>query len=120
MSSRMVPYRDGDPVPEAAARANDGKAELATELLHFDLEWLARHCEAGRAKYPDVEGRPNWLLGGKPDAEYLNAAMRHLQKHVQGELYDRETGTAHAAAVAWNMLAMLTVNYGNSLRRVDA
>lgn len=94
----------------SALRNNEGKAELA-ELLHFDLRWLADHMAAGRRKYPDTEqGTPNWKLGGKPDAEYLNAAVRHLSALVNGEEFDAELKTHHAAAVAWNMHALLTCN----------
>lgn len=98
--------------PVRAARANTGKPELS-QLLHFRLEAVAAHTSAGRAKYPDVDGVPNWKLGGKPDQEYLDAAVRHLTSCVQGEVYDSETRTFHAAAVAWNMLAMLTLNYAD-------
>lgn len=95
-----------------ATRHNSGKPELS-QLCHFRLDALAAHCTAGRLKYPDVEGIPNWTLGGKPDQEYLDAACRHIVKHVIGEVYDAETGTMHAAAVAWNMLAMITNNYSD-------
>lgn len=105
--------------PTEALRYNEGKPELA-ELFHFDLRWLAAHTAAGRAKYPDAEpGVPNWTLGGKPDAEYLNSAARHLAALVQGEEYDPELGTHHAAAIAWNMLAMLTCNRSFDKERTD-
>tara|TARA_R110000787_G_scaffold211213_1_gene320923 strand:+ start:201 stop:548 length:348 start_codon:yes stop_codon:yes gene_type:complete len=96
---------------QKAARHNEGKPELS-QLLHFKegLEALAEHCAVGRSKYPDVDGVPNWILGGKPDQEYLDAAVRHLAAIVQGEEVDPETGTLHAAAVAWNMLTLMTVN----------
>lgn len=93
-----------------ALRDNSGKPELS-QVLHFDLEWLADHCAAGRAKYPDTSpGVPNWTLGGKPDQEYLDSASRHLAALVRGEEYDSELGTHHAAAITWNMLALLTCN----------
>lgn len=98
------------PAPRVAARNNSGKPELS-QLHHFDLEPLARHCSAGRQKYPDVDGVPNWTLGGKPDSEYLDAAMRHLGHHQRGQFLDAETGTPHLAAVAWNALACLTNNH---------
>lgn len=95
-----------------AERDNEGKPELS-QIFHFEkgMEELAAHCSAGRAKYPDVDGVPNWTLGGKPDQEYLDAATRHLGALVRGETHDPELGTHHAAAVAWNMLALLTLNY---------
>lgn len=92
------------------ARHNTGKPELS-QLNHFRLEALAAHVAAGRDKYPDVDGQPNWKLGGKPDQEYLDAAHRHLTSFVRGEVYDGETGTMHLAAVAWNALACITNNY---------
>ena len=84
-----------------------------SQLFYFKagLEALAAHCSAGRSKYPDVDGRPNWTLGGKPDQEYLDSATRHLASLVRGETHDPETHTLHAAAIAWNMLAMITLNH---------
>ena len=101
-----------------ASRHNEGKPQLS-QLHHFKagLEALAEHCTAGRGKYPDVDGVPNWTLGGKPDSEYLDAAERHLGAIVRGETHDVETGTLHAAAVAWNMLALITLNYEDTQRR---
>lgn len=100
-----------------AARFNEGKPEMS-QVLWFGpaLAALAAHAEAGRAKYPDAvndDGQlvPNWTLAGKPDTEYIDAAVRHLVKLTQGELYDEETGTLHAAAVLWNMAALITCNY---------
>ena len=93
-----------------ALRDNAGKPELS-QVLWFDLRWLADHMAAGRSKYPDSSpGVPNWTLGGKPDQEYLDAASRHLSSLVRGEEYDGETHTHHAAAVMWNMAALLTNN----------
>ncbi len=96
-----------------AHRDNAGKPELS-QLHHFRLDALAAHVSAGRAKYPDRDGRPNWTKGGKPDAEYLDAAERHLAAFVKGEVYDPELRTMHLAAVAWNALACITNNYLDS------
>lgn len=104
-----------------ALRDNSGKPEIS-QVLHFDegLRFFAAHCAAGRAKYPDTEpGFPNWKLGGKPDQEYLDAAARHLIKLGCGEEYDDELGTHHAAAVVWNMMALLTCNRRGEPYRVD-
>jgi hypothetical protein len=106
-----------------AARHNANKPRLS-QVLWFGpaLAALAAHAEAGRLKYPDVpnDGRytPNWLLGGKPDEEYLDAAMRHLEQLTLGHVYDDETHTMHAAAVMWNMAALITCNYPG-LPKVD-
>lgn len=107
---------------QTANRDNAGKPELS-QLHYFRLEALAVHVSAGRAKYPDRNGVPNWTLGGKSDAEYLDAIDRHLGKIVRGQVYDVgdinpvtgvfEPGleTMHLAAIAWNALACLTNNY---------
>lgn len=92
-----------------ALRHNEGKPELG-QVLWFDLEWLAAHMAAGRAKYPDDSGRPNFMKGGKPDQEYTDAMARHLKAFVTGEEFDGELHTHHLAAVAWNALALLTLN----------
>jgi hypothetical protein len=98
---------------ETANRDNAGKPALS-EVLYWPqalAEWAA-HAQAGRAKYPDAEpGVPNWTLGGKPDDEYLNAAMRHLSQMRKGEDYDAELGTTHAAAVIWNIATLVQCNY---------
>lgn len=109
---------DGDPqnlrVEDGTAhRDNAGKPELS-QLHHFRLDALAAHVSAGRAKYPDRDGRPNWTKGGKPDGEYLDAAERHLSAFVRGEVYDEELRTMHLAAVAWNALAAITNNYADA------
>jgi hypothetical protein len=106
-----------------AARHNANKPRLS-QVLWFGpaLAALAAHAEAGRKKYPDVESPtgpvPNWTLGGKPDQEYLDAALRHLEQLTLGYIYDDETGTMHAAAVLWNMAALITCNYPG-LPKVD-
>lgn len=98
-----------------SARHNHGKPTLS-DVFHWPkalTAWVA-HATMGRIKYPDVkEDVPNWTLGGKPDAEYINAATRHLMALRQGDIYDPETGTMHAAAVLWNMATMLQCNYGD-------
>ena len=37
---------------------------------------------------------------------YLDAAMRHLLKHGQGETHDAESGLTHLSHAAWNLLAI--------------
>lgn len=109
MAERL--HQEAPLMPEAA-RHNAGKPELSQvfDMLPM-LVALAEHMTAGRQKYPDLpDGRPNWTLGGKPDREYLDAATRHLAALARGEELDAETGTHHAAAVVWNMGALLTCN----------
>lgn len=103
---------------KTATRDNQNKPRLDL-LLQFNLESLAIHMEEGEKKYPDVDSTPNWMLGGKPDHEYIASALRHLSKMKQGETHDLDDfGTFHAAAVAWNMLALITNNYKEMPNRV--
>ena len=101
-----------NPSPEAL-RDNNGKPELS-QILFFDtaLDHLAMVMSQGRYKYKDSEpGVPNWTVGGKPDEEYLDSAIRHLRALIKGEFYDADLGTAHAAHIVWNLLALLANNY---------
>ncbi len=103
----------------SAARDNTGKPELG-QVFWFGhaLEALAAVMSSGRVKYPDqADGVPNFMLGGKPDVEYIDAATRHLALLARGERYDAELGTKHAAHVIWNMAALLTLNDADSAVR---
>ena len=96
-----------------ASRDNADKPGLSDVLLWPQAlsEWV-RHAERGRIKYPDTpDGQPNWTLGGKPDSEYLDAAMRHMAAMKCGIEYDAESGTTHAAAVLWNIATLIECNY---------
>lgn len=91
-----------------ALRHNTGKPRV-DEVLKFGkaLDDLTAVMTQGAVKYE----LDNWLKGGKPDNEYHGSALRHLRAHVNGELYDPETGCLHLAHVAWNVLAELRLNY---------
>lgn len=93
-----------------AKRFNEGKPRLDRTLL-FELKYLAEHMMQGEIKYPDDGDMPNWLKGGKPDKEYLGSITRHAAAIARGEIYCPELGTTHAAAIAWNALALCTCNY---------
>ena len=98
----------------SALRYNEDKPELSqVQFFGSALGKLAVVMSQGRIKYPDAEpGVPNWTLGGKPDSEYLDSAMRHITTFIrEGEFYDSETGAAHIAHAVWNLLALLELNY---------
>jgi hypothetical protein len=102
---REAAERRGDTV---ALRFNTGKAPLSM-ILDFEraLEDLCEVMAQGSIKYTPK----NWQLGGKTDEEYLSAAMRHMEAHSRGEVYDPDIGTKHLANAAWNMLACLRNNH---------
>ena len=92
---------------QVAARHNEGKTEFS-----YILDWpramaaLTWVCAFGARKYK----RKQWKLGGKPDEEYLDSAMRHIFAHVNGERTDPESGCLHIAHAAWNLLSLLELN----------
>ena len=92
---------------EVAARHDKGKPKLHY-ILHYKkaVETLCRILEFGAHKYSDF----NWKKGGKPDAEYLAACVRHMTKHVNGEIIDPETGCSHIGHAAWNLMTLLELN----------
>ena len=92
---------------EEALRYNEGKPALA-QILEFGsgLDKLAKVMSQGAIKYTPR----NWLKGGKPDEEYLSAALRHMEAFVNEGEWDKDNGTHHIAHAAWNMLALLTLN----------
>jgi len=85
------------------AKADDGKT-LAGVLLDFGhaLEGVAKVGTMGTAKY----SRGGWQQVPNGQQRYLDAAMRHLLKHGQGETHDPESGLAHIAHATWNLLAI--------------
>lgn len=91
-----------------AARMNNGKPELGY-ILEFPtaLEGFARVKMLGAAKYE----RGNWKKGGKPDEEYLSACLRHLAAFVSGEKFAEDSGCHHLSHAAWNLFALLELNY---------
>jgi hypothetical protein len=71
----------------------DGKGRF--DLLPMRaLQRLARHFEGGAKKY----GERNWEKG-QPISRYLDSAIRHACKYVQGER-DED----HLIAATWNLM----------------
>ena len=65
------------------------------------LTRLAQHFENGARKYADR----NWEKG-IPTHRYLDSAMRHLLKYLDGQR-DED----HAAAAAWNVLCLIETEH---------
>lgn len=87
---------------------NEGKPEL-DYLLDFPsaIEAFCRVKMHGAAKYD----RGNWKKGGKPDNEYIAACLRHLVKFKKGQRFASDSGCSHLAHAAWNLFALLELNY---------
>jgi len=71
-----------------------GRYDLITPI---GLARLAKHYENGARKYQDR----NWEKG-QPICRYLDSALRHIYKHLEGHR-DED----HLAAAAWNLLGAI-------------
>lgn len=89
---------------EPGAKADAGK-QLAGVLFDFShaLSAVADVGTMGAAKY----SRGGWRSVPNGQQRYLDAMMRHLLKHGQGELVDPESGHPHLAHATWNLMATL-------------
>ena len=123
-------YRPKEPVPETvdvdplrdhitkkpkktnALRFNQGKPMMGY-ILHYPsvMEIISRIMEYGALKYNEM----NWKKGGKPDKEYLDAAMRHLTQWVNGIPFDGESGCSHLGQAIWNLITLLQNNYPDQI-----
>ncbi len=90
-----------------ALRYNKDKPK-SSYILHYSkvIEVIARILEVGEIKYEPF----NWKKGGNTDESYLNAAIRHMEKFVNGETFDREYGTHHLGHAIWNLMTMFELN----------
>lgn len=97
---------------KTAARDNSGKPMLSF-ILQFPtaVAAFARVKELGAVKY----ARDNWKIGGKPDYEYLDAALRHITSFMSGETFASDTGCTHLAHAMWNIMALQDLNYEGTI-----
>ena len=101
--------------PKKSKRFNKDKPEIGY-ILEFpeSLKDLARTMEFGASKY----GRGNFKLGGRPDHEYIDSAMRHLQAIHKAITtgddefwYDAEGKFNHIGAVLFNIMCLRDFNH---------
>lgn len=57
----------------------------------------------GANKYSDN----GWKEVPNAHDRYMDAALRHLNQYMIGEIRDKDSNTHHLGAVAWNILAVL-------------
>ena len=82
-----------------------GKAPLS--LIPFK----ALHKVANVRAYGDAKYEPDsWRKVPNAKREYVNAALRHLGAHSDGELLDPESGLSHLAHAACNLLFLLALD----------
>jgi hypothetical protein len=74
----------------------DGKGRFDLLMCHA-IYMVARQLEEGAKKY----NPRNWEKG-QPLSRYMDSALRHLFKHLEGYRDER-----HDVAAAWNILALI-------------
>lgn len=81
----------------------DNKGKLRYEILDYEvMDEVVGQLTFGANKYPDPY---NWKL--VDPEEYIGAAGRHLSKFRQGEIFDKDSGKHHLAAVIVNYMFAL-------------
>jgi hypothetical protein len=75
-------------------RNGKGRYDL---LMPHAIYLVARQLEEGALKYDER----NWEKG-QPLSRYMDSALRHLFKHLEGYRDER-----HEVAAAWNILALI-------------
>lgn len=90
------------------AKADSGKLRpwLVLGAFAHALEEVTKVGTAGALKYTDN----GWISVPNGSERYMDAAMRHLLKVMQGEEMDNGPGgiyTKHIANAIWNLLAVL-------------
>jgi len=85
-------------VGHKALRYNEGKVELSL-IDPGALEELARVLMFGSQKY----ARDNWKKGLKW-TQIIDSMWRHMNKILQGQDHDEETGLLHAAHIMCNAM----------------
>ena len=102
---------------EQALRYNNNKPHWS--LVHFDsLEPLVRVLEYGEKKYTTVDasgnvisGRNNWKKG-MPLSAIMESLFRHVNRILNGEFTDKESGQPHIGHVMANaMFASYVMKY---------
>jgi hypothetical protein len=79
----------------AVRDAMAGKGQPSRIPPNF-IRSVSRRFEDGAAKYPDINGKPNWMHG-IPLSRYLDAIARHSMQMAEGDATED-----HVGAVGWN------------------
>ena len=91
--------------------------KLRWDLLPMsEIEDIVKLYHRGAKKYkPD-----SWKQLNDGFNRYRAALLRHMMAYLNGERYDKETGSNHLTAVAWNAIAMLWFDkHGKGLIPLD-
>ena len=100
----------GHPADTKGKKYNEGKLMLAQFYKHFPNAYKAMVDNAtyGFEKYQEDITDPNWKKN--EIWEYEDALFRHFTSYLEGEIYDKESGKKHLAAVIWNACVLYELN----------
>ena len=102
MTSHSKSDDNKESAPEGRADRHDGgKLRFSISPFLGYLE-VIRVAEAGAAEYA-----PNNFRKGLEQTNLINAALRHIFKHLAGQNVDPANGCLHMAEAAWNLLTLL-------------
>lgn len=89
----------------AGAKLDAGKNRLGLVFTDFAkaIEQVGLVGSYGLKKYTEH----GWLSVVNGQERYTDALLRHLLKHMQGEVIDQDSNLLHLAHVAWGTLAVL-------------
>lgn len=103
--------------PETEYKNDKLDDKLRWDLLPMsEIEDIVKLYHRGAKKYkPD-----SWKHLNDGFNRYRAALLRHMMAYLNGERYDKETGSNHLTAVAWNAIAMLWFDkHGKGLIPLD-
>ena len=95
----------GTEAHEPGAKLDGGKQIAGELILSFPraMEALVEIATYGAGKY----SRTGFLHVPHAEVRYMDALMRHLLKHGQGEALDPESGLPHIDHALWNVAAIV-------------
>ena len=102
---------------EKGIKLDNGKNRLGLVFKGFSnaLWQVGEVGTFGANKYTDN----GWQEVKNGIKRYTSALLRHLFKHFQGEVYDKESGLLHLSHVAWNALAILELYSTKEVKQND-
>ena len=99
-------------IPEGK-KYDEGKNRMGLMCENFSraLWEVAKVSTFGANRY----GANNWQHLENPKERYMDALCRHLFQHLQGEKINEESGLLHLSHCAWNILALLEFELGETI-----
>jgi len=109
MTTKSVAMTSHSKSDDNKGSAPEGRADRHDEgKLRFSISPFLGYLEVMRvAEAGAVEYAPNNFRKGLGQTNLINAALRHIFKHLAGQDIDPANGCLHMAEAAWNLLTLL-------------